>query len=203
MKSFFHFVIGIYALLYLAGCKEKCILEGYYQVPAFFSLTPAKEVYLIGKDTIHLKVEIPFKSFTQINGTPVDTRNYKPNDIYFSLGPLLFENGDFKGGIVNPIGKGLIDTYYKGKRTNSYGRKALPFLKMEDAWVFEIALLPVSNTLSGSVIEVRNFPHLYKDNCLLIEYPIKPYNTNPNWQLITSLLPNYQPYAQDFYFMLK
>jgi hypothetical protein len=203
MKESFMQIVALIASLSLCACKKKCINEGYYQVPAFLSLTPAKAEYKIGIDTIHLKVEIPFKSFTLISGMPIDVEKRKPNDIYFSVGSLLFENGVYKGGIADPIGKGLIDTYYSGKRTNSYGRKALPFIKTNKSWLFEIALLPVSDSLSGSLIEIRNFPHQYQDNCVLIEYPIKPHNTNQNWHLAQSLIPNYRPYVQDFYFMLK
>jgi hypothetical protein len=205
MKHSFMQTVVLIASLSLCACKKKCINEGYYQVPAFLSLTPAKEEYKIGIDTIHLKVEIPFKSFTLTRGTPIDVENYKPNDIYFSIGPILFKNGNYIGYIPDPIGKGLIDTYYNGKRTNSYGRKALPFSKTDSSWLFSISLLPVSDTLSGSLIQIRNFPHQYQDNCVLIEYSIQPRNTNPNWHLPMSFSPNndYRPYAQDFYFMLK
>jgi hypothetical protein len=204
MKTVFQIGMGIYAFLCLTGCKQQCILEGYYQVPSFLSLTPAKETYIIGKDTIHLKVEIPFKNFTLLSGSAINVESNQPSNLYFSVIPITISNGKPDTIISDPIGKGLIDIIYKGTKTN-FASRSWDFQKTENSWLFYIDIIPVSDLLKECLILLHTGPIQYKDDCMLLEYPIEPFETNPNWHLPMSFSPNndYRPYAQDFYFMLK
>lgn len=204
MKIFFQFGLGVCMILCLAGCNQKCILEGHYQVPAFLSLTPAKETYIIGKDTIHLKVEIPFKSFTLLSGSAINVEVNEPSKLYFSVIAITISNGKPDTIISDPIGKGLVDIIYKGTKSN-FASRTWDFQKTESSWLFRIDIIPVSNLLKGNLILLHTGPVQYEDGCVLLEYPIKPFETNPNWHLPMSFSPNndYRPYAQDFYFMLK
>lgn len=204
MRQTFSYAMALSACLSFCSCKRKCILEGYYQVPAFLSLTPAKEEYKIGIDTIHLKVEIPYKSFTISSGTPIDIEKYKPNDFSFSVIPRAIINGVPDTIIPDPIGKRYIDVIYKGSKSNFAGR-SWSFEKTDSSWLFSLSLIPVLHTLKDNLVLLRSFPIQYEDGCLLVEYPIRPFNTNPNWHLPMGFSPNndYRPYAQDFYFMLK
>jgi hypothetical protein len=151
-----------------------------------------------------LKVEIPFKSFTIVSGTAINVERNEPTNLSFSIIPLAIINGIPDTIIPDPIGKRLIDVFYQGKKSN-FASRSWPFQKTDSSWLFIISIIPMSEILKGNLVLLRTGPIQYEDGCMLLEYPIKPFRTNPNWHLPMSFSPNndYRPYAQDFYFMLK
>jgi hypothetical protein len=201
MGNSYKLLIAIFLSILFSACTKKCS-KAYHQVPAFLSISPAKETYKIGVDTIHLKVEIPFKSYTIFSDNPIDVSRYQPTNIYFSITPRVFKNGLPDTIIPDPIGKNLVELFFRGKKTNNASR-TWPFEKTDSSWLFSISMLPTSLTLSNSIVLLRPAPFQYMDGCVLIEYPTKPLNTDPNWHLPNTLLSNYRPYAEDFYFMLE
>ena len=187
--------------IFFFSCKKKCNDAGHYVIPVMVSISDG-ERFTVNKDTIRVKIEIPFKAKDIRDSAALFIKNYPQSNLFVGLSflPKRIESVDLRPLLL--IKDGYFEKIDEIGRSLKKDGLQYAYSPQEESWEISFSLIP-KKYLEGVIcisMGITNF----KNDCLLIQPAYVFDNPSKNWHLLdTQLDHSINPWTNDYYFYLK